>query len=267
MLTLSLLFLLAVVDYLSGFEISLSVFYVLPVGLAAWTLGRRPGVIVSILSGLALTESDLLASDRALRHWIPIWNTSMRIVFFIIIAVLIAEIRVLLDDERTLARTDSLTGLLNRRAFFTAADTALRRRPVFSTLYIDLDGFKDVNDRLGHRTGDMVLQSVASTIAFNTRASDLPTRIGGDEFAVLLPNTDEAGATVIAEKLRSELLNEMRTHAWPVTFSIGVLFCDDHESTLEDVLDRADRVMYLAKNAGKDAIAIERLSAERGVPV
>lgn len=223
-LTLLLLILVAVTDIASGEEISLSFLYVLPVAIAAWSLGQRAGVIVSVLSGLALSDSNLVLGDSPLRDFIPLWNTTMRIAFYIIIAMLIAEIRRLLKAERTMARTDFLTGLLNRRAFFMAANSELRRRPVFSTLYIDIDDFKTINDQFGHKTGDLVLQTVSGVIAFNTRSTDIPARIGGDEFAVLLSNTDEAGAFVIAEKLRRELLKEMEARSWPITFSVGVLY-------------------------------------------
>jgi diguanylate cyclase (GGDEF)-like protein len=120
--------------------------------------------------------------------------------------------------------------------------------------YIDLDGFKKVNDQLGHNVGDEVLRIAAKTLRAGVRRPDTVARLGGDEFALLLPQTDVAGAQTFLPRLREELLAAMRRNGWPVTFSIGALTCPTAPASLAEVVSEADELMYDVKRAGKNAI-------------
>jgi diguanylate cyclase (GGDEF)-like protein len=126
-------------------------------------------------------------------------------------------------------------------------------RPL-TILYIDLDNFKSVNDHLGHVTGDGVLKSVAHTITRSIRTIDSVARLGGDEFTVLLPETPDQAAKVIAPRLQQALLGEMRNNHWPVTFSIGALTCYRPPLDVQQLIKLADQLMYSVKNTSKDAI-------------
>ncbi|MBI3894496.1 MAG: GGDEF domain-containing protein [Acidobacteria bacterium] len=153
-----------------------------------------------------------------------------------------------------------MTGLPNRRAFFEIAERESRRtrrhRYSVTVAYIDLDNFKSVNDSYGHIVGDELLKVVARTLRENMRETDLAARLGGDEFAVLLPDTNLDGAKKCLESLRSRLLKTMSEHKWPVTFSIGSITFSRFVS-VDEMVRRADSLMYAVKHKTKDAISYE----------
>jgi len=158
-----------------------------------------------------------------------------------------------------LATTDSLTGLLNRRAFFERSqpiiETARRYGQACSLLMIDVDHFKAVNDRYGHHVGDHVLRSLADRLGDVLRQVDIVARIGGEEFAALLPQTDVAAATMAAERLR-ELCGGLAIAAGfeaRVSVSVGVAQWRSGES-LEHLMERADAALYRAKREGRNRV-------------
>ena len=159
------------------------------------------------------------------------------------------------------ARTDPLTGLLNRRALEELFETELERsrrtgRPL-SVIVGDLDGFKAVNDRLGHHAGDRALQQVARELNKWKRRMDMAARMGGEEFALLLPETDERGAFLVAERLRRATQRCFGdVQPLPLTISFGVASFPDHGDEAEMLLHSADRALYAAKDLGKDRTVI-----------
>ncbi len=160
--------------------------------------------------------------------------------------------------EGPFARLDPLTGIFNRRAFEELAAGELSRaarygRPL-SLAFVDLDHFKQVNDDFGHEVGDTVLCQVAATLISTMRSADVVARIGGDEFAVLMPETDSQAAMTALEKSRAALKALMQMNAWPTTFSMGVVSADGPQLTLPELLAAADRLMYEAKRTGRDRI-------------
>ncbi|MBI4997335.1 MAG: GGDEF domain-containing protein [Rhodocyclales bacterium] len=167
----------------------------------------------------------------------------------------------------TMAATDELTGLANRHAFNILADKLLadvRREPrPISLLLIDIDRFKEINDRHGHRIGDDVLATAADAMRGSLRESDIAARWGGEELLVLLKGSDLAQATQIAEKLRQLVERapiEARGHAIPVTVSIGVTQHLADES-MDDTIARADRGLYEAKRGGRNRVCVVAAAA------
>ena len=163
---------------------------------------------------------------------------------------------------RHLAETDSLTGLANRRHFFDLAQAELRRTKryggSFSLAMLDIDHFKAINDSLGHAAGDKVIGAVASACRLLTRAElDLVGRIGGEEFAILLPETRLAGATELAERIRKEIADLRISYEGTtisLTASIGIAEFHAEDADITDVLRRADKSLYTAKNAGRNQV-------------
>ncbi len=177
------------------------------------------------------------------------------------------------SDEEIIrvAATDSLTGLLNRRTFVEAAHTelarALRQRLPSCVLMLDLDHFKRVNDTYGHHAGDMVLQDFGSVLRNSVRPFDLVARYGGEEFCALLIDVGAAQAIAIAERIRSGAA----AHAVEIgggrtvryTVSIGVTSVPPDTRVLDEIVDRADDALYLAKNEGRDrVVSLPSASAE-----
>jgi len=134
---------------------------------------------------------------------------------------------------------------------------ARRYEHPFTIVCLDLDNFKAVNDCSGHSTGDLLLRLVARTTRENIRVTDTVARIGGDEFAILMPETGREVAEVIMQRVKRVNLDYMRKHGWPVTLSIGVVTFTSPPSTVDEVLRVSDRLMYSAKNNGKNSIQYE----------
>jgi PAS domain S-box/diguanylate cyclase (GGDEF) domain len=158
---------------------------------------------------------------------------------------------------RRLANVDGLTGVLNRRHFMEEGERLMslaRRsgRPI-AALMLDADHFKSVNDRYGHGVGDSVLKALAETVSANLRDTDILGRLGGEEFAVLLPDTDQAGAEDLTERLLSAI-RELRVQAdgQSLGFTISAGIALGCREALEDLLKRADSALYDAKHAGRD---------------
>jgi diguanylate cyclase len=151
-----------------------------------------------------------------------------------------------------LSRKDSLTGLNNRRSFFEMAEKRRKQAQVAILMVLDADHFKRINDTYGHQAGDICLQTIAYTLRRNLRAQDVVGRIGGEEFAILLANTTEAQARVIAERLTGPIPFQAGPEAahLSVTLSVGAV-----ASTPDIALDRlfiqADRALYQAKSEGR----------------
>jgi diguanylate cyclase (GGDEF)-like protein len=158
-----------------------------------------------------------------------------------------------------LAHSDPLTGLANRRWFVDQLEREFARarrhaRPL-SLIYMDLDGFKMINDRFGHLFGDDVLRGVSRSMMAVLRSTDLLARIGGDEFAVILPETGESGAINVSQKLRKALAayaGQYGAGLPPLTFCAGIAQLRHEDATVDDMLARADGAQYLAKATGKD---------------
>lgn len=169
----------------------------------------------------------------------------------------------LFREIQHLAITDPLTGLFNRRYFFDLAqreiDRAGRYGRQLAVLMVDLDHFKEVNDLYGHAAGDEVLRKVGNRLAEALRKTDILGRYGGEEFAVVLPETARAGAKLVAEKLR-ECIHD-RSIATPhalitMTASVGIGFHDERCAGLDELMDRADRALYEAKRTGRDRVCV-----------
>lgn len=161
-----------------------------------------------------------------------------------------------------LAGHDNLTGVLNARAYYSLCDRQIRLAQragrVFSVLFVDLDHFKSINDRYGHAAGDTVLKATAQCLAHTLRASDLLGRIGGEEFSVFLPDTDRAGALVLAEHVRQNietLCPEIDSGPLRITASIGAATSAGPSQTLQALQQRADQAMYQAKAQGRNRVS------------
>jgi len=159
------------------------------------------------------------------------------------------------------ANTDMLTGALNRRAFMVAADREFAREKrsgaPLSCVMIDLDHFKMINDTYGHTAGDLTLNSAAQFIMSRLRESDLFCRYGGEEFLLLLPDTNQDGAAVVAEELRKGLAGlrlENTNKCFFITASFGVAEKLPADTSVAEVLIRADQALYRAKNEGRNRV-------------
>jgi len=257
-LTLFTTFSLGVVDYFTGFELSISFFYLIPVTMTAWAISRNAGLAYSVLCATVWLISNLLSGQTFLNLFVGVWNTLILFGFYAIVAILLTELRQSLEEEQLLANIDPLTGAMNRRSFNDIAEkkmivSEVNRRP-YTVAYIDLDHLKTINDEHGHATGDLVLKTVVDTIRKQIRNGDLLARLGGDEFAILLTDMDEADAKRIVPRLQLALLKQMKTNEWEITFSIGVLTFLTMPASADSMVSLANALMYEVKTDGRNAI-------------
>jgi diguanylate cyclase (GGDEF)-like protein len=202
--------------------------------------------------------ADLIVGYSHSHPLVPYWNMLMRSGFFLFVVVILSKLKTALEHEKNLSRTDSLTGTANKRAFYELAsieiDRARRYKRPFTAAYIDIDNFKTINDRFGHTIGDCLLQLVATTIRSKTRSTDAVARLGGDEFILLLPETEGESAQKVLHRIQNQLLDAVQKNEWPVTFSIGVATFINPPESVEEMIKKADALMYSAKNSGKNMI-------------
>ncbi|MDQ0503845.1 GGDEF domain-containing protein [Xanthobacter agilis] len=183
----------------------------------------------------------------------------------------VSERRRLEEELRYLAVTDELTGLCNRRRFFEEADRAFRVAVAtdsdLSVLMLDLDHFKSINDNFGHGAGDVVLREVAQRCRGALRTRDVVARMGGEEFAVLLPSTDMEGAAQVARNLIASISGtpvDIGSVTLDVRTSIGVAAMVKGDRDIEDILERADRALYGAKDGGRNRVMLSALGQGNG---
>ena len=253
--TTFLVLLLGLIDVLTGPEISFSVFYLFPILVATWLIARWAGVFTSVLSAITWRLADSLAGQTYSHPLIPYWNMLVRLGFFLVITFLLSELQVRLRREMDSARIDPLTGIANRRHFYELAQLQIARAArygePFTIAYVDIDGFKAVNDRFGHASGDTLLSVIASTIQANLRITDVVARMGGDEFAILLAHTEKESAEEALLRVSSLLSGVARESQWTVTFSIGAVTFIRSPSSVDEMIRTADDLMYAARQSGK----------------
>ncbi len=243
------------VDYLTGFEVSFSFFYLIPIAIAAWYVNARAGLAVIAVSITAWVVSNWLAGETYSHEIIRYFNALTRLAVFVLVNELLHELKLVVSHERKESRTDHLTGISNSREFYDLAthelERARRYRHPFTVAYFDLDNFKQINDTLGHSEGDRLLKNIAQTVDGIIRKTDMFARLGGDEFAILFPNTDQPGARSAMSKIEIALGKSMQDMLPPVTLSIGVVTFRSVPVTVDRMLRQADRAMYEAKGGGK----------------
>jgi diguanylate cyclase (GGDEF)-like protein len=187
-----------------------------------------------------------------------IFNGLGHMVSFSLVSFLIGYLQKSRAAELELARRDPLTGLANSRAFRESIDMELERQKRYNTTlsitYLDLDDFKGVNDSLGHQAGDFLLKCLADIFRKECRATDVPARLGGDEFAVLLPYTEMEGTREFLDRIIAKTTAIMKANDWPVTMSIGAVTFRSAALDADEMIRKADNLMYRVKNSGKNAV-------------
>ncbi|HVO34072.1 MAG TPA: GGDEF domain-containing protein, partial [Gemmatimonadales bacterium] len=256
---------IALVDYFTGFEVQIAVLYLIPIFVASARVGRSAGMVFALLSSVAGVGSDLLAGQRFSSWPALVIEFVLRTALFLVFVEVIAALRHALDREKESARTDPLTGVSNRRHFIELTSAALAfarryRRPM-TIAYLDLDSFKQINDRFGHQTGDEVLRAVAHTVHNRLRATDVVGRLGGDEFAVCLPETGAEAAALVLGRLREDCTAALPESCRSVTVSVGMVTFAYPPATVDELLERTDTMLYAAKREGKNRMVHEVVPA------
>lgn len=259
--------LLATADFNSPRYITFGTFYLVLIAYTSWVLGRRAGWAIAALAISASLTINGFGSFVALAHgsarYVAIgWNLAMRLLSSGAVVELVLSFRRSFEHEKAASETDSLTGIPNRRSFMSSLVSGLAsvraNGKVGVVAYIDLDGFKPINDRYGHAAGDDVLNRFAKILTTNIRSTDAAGRMGGDEFALFLTVPTAAiaqRATLGLQRRLDEGLKEMPYDS--LSCSIGaVIVSSEFEGSTDSLLKRADELMYEAKAGNFMRIAL-----------
>jgi diguanylate cyclase (GGDEF)-like protein len=272
---IGLLALVGIADHFTSQAIALTAFYLIPGSFVAWYAGRPLGMLVAVLAGLTWFVAPSIGRADFAEPGAALWNTAMYAGTCMSTALVAGTLRKTLHAlrdslvrEKELARVDALTGSRNLRAFRELLIPELLRvrryqRPV-TVAYLDADGFKSINDTHGHATGDRALMLLADTMLVALRRTDVVARLGGDEFGLILTDTGPADAERVLAKAQQRLLEVTTREGWPLTMSVGAVSCLGGALTVDDVVRRADDLMFDVKRNGKNGLRVEILEGPRG---
>jgi diguanylate cyclase (GGDEF)-like protein len=259
-LAMGLLIIVAWVDWQVRSEIGLSVFYIIPIIILTWRLGLQLGLASSCVAGIIwmINEFHTFQKDSLL---IVLWNTAMRLMIFALISLLLNQFQVSYQAMQDLIHKDGLTGLNNWRSFQESLAIELSRqsryRDPMTLVFMDVDNFKQVNDQWGHPRGDALLRAIAECLATQVRTGDVVSRLGGDEFTILLPRTDQQQAQMFINRLHPHLQALAAAEQLPVGFSLGVITYAQTTPTQTEIVAIADQLMYQAKQTGKNRVVYQ----------
>lgn len=250
---------ITLVDYaVVGSYYSLDVFYCLPV-LQAARLGAIHAMrktdtqiptYIAVFTGIlwSMAEAKILP-DFPLDAFLL--NAFSRSVTFTVIARIVTKLWI----EREYGLRDILTKLDNRAEFLQRFEIEQHRSErsskSYSVMFIDIDQFKNLNDKFGHSTGDEALKKVADVLRQNSRKIDIMARIGGDEFALLLPETDDNSCELVLQRIKADADVEFQKRGWPISLSIGCVSETGGKRSIQEILHDADQIMYSIKNSKK----------------
>ncbi|HUR16619.1 MAG TPA: diguanylate cyclase [Candidatus Limnocylindrales bacterium] len=250
--------------------------YILLLGAGSlWASGLGP-VVLALVTSVSYLFAVVIASGRALENPEAIGRVAFNLVALALVtyiaAVIGREQRRAREEALRLSRFDPMTTLHSRSYYESAVEQeilrAARTGRGFALVMVDLDGLKAANDRFGHDSGDRLLKAVAEVMRGDIRATDVAARYGGDEFVMMLPETDLQGALRVADKVRVDISRLALPHNGSLirtSASIGVVTFPDDGRTSVELMRRADLAMYEAKRRGRDQVV--RYAREHGVPV
>lgn len=239
-------------DLLTGDVIWFGPAYLLIIGGAAWCLGWREGLAV----GCAALAIGLSSNGLSLYPYSGIaaaWNLAMRVVIVLTVVALMAKIRTGYEAEWRLARTDLLTGAINRKGFFELTYNTHQAHSWTLLAYADLDGLKKLNDQQGHRAGDEGLSLFSQHVLRMIRKGDIFARLGGDEFIIHMQVRDEAAAKAVAARLHHGMNNVVGSNQ--LQCSLGALILAPGSREIDAEVCAADGLMYEAKSLGASLVA------------
>ncbi len=257
-----IIILIGLINYFLGSEISFSIFYISSIYLVIWNSNNiANGFIVSFLCTIVSLIIDLISGYKYSHFFIPYWNALIRLAFFILFLFLLYFFKKYYKKVLQLVKIDFLTNIYNIRAFYKLADLernrAIRNKYYLTVCYIDLDNFKSVNDNFGHQAGNKLLKKIAYLIKVNLRITDIVARLGGDEFIILLPQTELDQSIGIMSKISNIVIDKIKRDKFSITMSIGIANFIKIPSSVDEMIQKADNLMYSAKMNRKNTIKSE----------
>lgn len=265
-ITIASLLTAALCDWYAGTDIVTGPLYLIPVIIAAWAINERAGLALGTISAIVSIHLNglTIASPEQVTPLVNLINIAMRLFAVALVVIIVGACRRSFERERARARIDSLTGVLNERGFAEWMDgrhRACQSSYAFVT-YMDLDGFKAVNDAHGHFVGDIVLRTFAQAARALIRRDDCFARLGGDEFALLVTGDSPQECETITALITDELNTVLDALPYAVSCSSGgVLIRTDTTIAWRDHLRAADHLMYARKQAERNGSPAPRVIA------
>lgn len=246
-----------ILDLYTASDIRLHVLYIFPLALIALHCEKPRWTLIAFVA--MLTFQVITFSTQAVSIESFVTDFSVALVAALLTVALAKTARNNHLEALNQATTDGLTNIANRRAFVAVLDAEIARQKRYGGLVslavVDLDGFKALNDSKGHRAGDEALKLAAEVLRSHTRKSDALGRIGGDEFALLMPNSPDADCALVCHELCRNIAERMAAAGFPITASIGCKTFATPPASASDALQQADETMYAAKAGGKNRVA------------
>jgi diguanylate cyclase (GGDEF)-like protein len=253
------------IDYVSGVDFRIYPLYFIPLAFGSWNRPAITSLMLSVYATAVWFFSNYLIGMRYSSNVVWVVNTASQLTTFILVSLAVAYIGRRFEFESELARTDALTGLLNSRAFYERMSFEVKRshryqRPI-AVVYLDLDNFKEINDRLGHKAGDKILLRVARILRASLRDTDIVGRMGGDEFMLVLPEINSDSLEKVLERVRVKVKTIIgNDHKLHLSISAGAVVCIPNKETMEKLISFSDDLMYQVKRSGKDGIIIKEIA-------
>jgi diguanylate cyclase (GGDEF)-like protein len=260
-ISLFLVFILGISQYLMHGAINLDPVYILPVIISSWYGSKLSGIWVSLFSVLVLGVIEWGFWQGSLQITERLVFIGSHLATFLLAALIVTYFSITHRIEVDAADTDTLTGVHSVRSLQVELNNVLLRSKrynrAFSLAYIDIDNFKKINDLHGHSTGDNLLKEVANCLVSSLRVTDIIARIGGDEYVCVLQETGQEEARSAFAKVIDLLDKKMKIHGWPVSFSVGVVTFQKLPEDINAAMTIADKLMYSVKNDKKNAVAYQ----------
>lgn len=238
------------IDFNLGYEMGFSSFYLIPIIMISWKFDLLFSLIFSIFIAILWGSLDLMSGRVYSQFYMIPWNICSRGLIFLMVSYLISLLKHALIQETRRANTDFLTGSMNLRYITQLINMEVERMKrggsPFTLIYLDIDKFKTINDIYGHKRGDQLLKKMTRIFQNNLREIDVISRIGGDEFLLFLPNTGEE-VHVLFKRIQTDILKNTKP---PAKISAGILTCKATNISTEQLIKKADRLMYKAKKNG-----------------
>lgn len=255
-------FFIGFLDHQIGHEISLSIFFLIPISLIVIYANFWSGVLTAAISSAIWYYNDVTTGLKA-SHWlVPVWNAVMRMGYFTLHSIFLSRYIRQIRLNRKLACTDPLTGAFNSRylneKIGLLREAAAKRTGKLSVVFFDMDDFKRVNDEQGHAEGDRLLITFVQIVQQHIPQTGFLARIGGDEFALILADADFAGTQRVVGKILETTAATWSQQAWPASLSAGAVN-GSAQTSYAEFARLADQLLYRAKQAGKNQAAYHEL--------
>ncbi len=252
---------LATAQFYAPPPLTFSLFYLIPVGLAAWCFEKQQALFSSLVALIFILGVRMTKPGSPALSFQYYWEVLSSLMVMLGAVYVVNALRDSLLREQRLSKTDRLTGVATSRYLFEMIDYEIQKAGRFgyplSLISITLEGFNAVHDTMGHQTGDTLLSAMADIMKRSVRTVDLVGRLAGDEFAVLLPGGGMYQARGVAQRMRGNLADVVRENNWGITFSMGAVTHLAPTGSAQGLVGTAERLMHTARNNGKNSFLHE----------